>query len=138
MSLSFFDDKAVRPDEEALAAALGPALANWEAVRAWVYACDKPSDDWKYYGKSAGWTYKLFSGKRNLVFLVPQEGVFKAYFILGERAAAAALACGLPDEIRKLIEDATVHVEGRSFQFDINGAADVDTALKLLEIKRKN
>jgi hypothetical protein len=96
------------------------------------------AEEWKHYGKAFGWTFKLISKKRNLLFLVPLNGYFRVRFVLGEKAVACANVADLPIEIKEAISAATPHVEGRSIDIDINGLEQLETIKSLIKIKFEN
>ena len=139
MAVSIFEDKLVLPDNGMVAAVLSDTYSLWEELVSHIMA-EYPgvAEEWKYYGKAFGWTYKLISKKRNLLFLVPLEGCFRVRFVLGEKAAACADAADLPEEIKEAISVATPHVEGRSIDIDINGPEQMKTIKTLVKIKYEN
>ena len=92
----------------------------------------------KYYSKKAGWSFVVRSGKRTILYLIPQDRFFKANFVLGDKAVAATQDAGLPEDIVTLIERAAPYAEGRSFMFDIRSLDDVDSVGKLIRVKADN
>ncbi|MDR0778321.1 MAG: DUF3788 domain-containing protein [Methanomassiliicoccaceae archaeon] len=139
MSLSAFSDKTVRPDETAVAAVLDKRKSLWDALKEHITKDHKNvSEEWKFYTKEAGWTLVVKSGKRTLLYLIPMNGLFKVNFVFGERAVSASQDAGLPEYVMELISNAAPYVEGRSFMFDVNEDADVETAIKLLRVKDQN
>ena len=138
--LSAFDDKALMPDDGTVAAALGGAALIWDELRAHV-GDHYPSviGEWKHYGKAAGWTYKLISKKRNLLFFVPQTDCFRLRIVLGEKACACAEADHeLPDEIKAAVCASAPYAEGRSIDIDIDRCEQLETVKRLLKIKYEN
>jgi len=139
MATSIFDEKTVVPDETMLAEALAGSKLLWEEMKSHVVmVCGDIASEWKFYSKKAGWSLVVKSGKRTMLYLIPQKGFFKVNFVLGERAVAAALAAGLPETVIALIKDAVPYMEGRSVMFDVANEAEADTAKKLIEIKGVN
>ena len=139
MAVSILADKSVLPDSGMLAGVLADTFSLWDGLVGHVKA-EYPSvvEEWKHYGKAFGWTLKLLSKKRNLLFLVPLNGCFRVRFVIGERAAACAEAAELPDEIKEGIRAATPNVEGRSIDIDIHRLDQLDTVKTLLKIKFEN
>ena len=130
---SVLNDKAVQPPEELLSAALAESKPLWDGIMNHIsVAYKKPGEEWKYYGKVSGWTLAVFSDKRRLVNMVPQNGYFQVVFTLSEKAAATARGLGLP------VPDDTKCVCGYGFDLDVKCAVDVEVVKKLLEIKDKN
>ena len=138
--LSVFDDKAIVPDDSMVSIALGSTAAIWDALRTHV-TDNYPNvvGEWKYYGKAAGWTYKLISKKRNLFFFVPMENCFKLRIVLGEKGCACVEAdSDLPNEIKEAFRVAAPYAEGRSVDIGINRFEQLDTIKRLLKIKHEN
>ena len=139
MSLSIFGEKAEIPTVDALIAALGESKALWDDIKKQVEtACGNYNDEWKFYSKKAGWSFVVRSGKRTILYLIPQDKYFKVNFVFGEKAVAAAHNIGLPESIVALITEAMPYAEGRSFMFDIGSLDDVDSVRKLISIKADN
>ena len=138
--LSAFADKAVMPEEGAAAAVLGAAALVWKELH--EYVRDTYPDvhgEWKHYGKAAGWTYKLLSKKRNLLFFVPMAGRFRLRIVLGEKACACALADDeLPEEIKEVVRAAAVYAEGRSVDVYADRMEQLSAVKRLLVIKYEN
>ena len=139
MSLSLFGEKAEVPTEDALVSALGESKALWDDIKKQVEsAYGNYNDEWKFYSKNAGWSFVIRSGKRTILYLIPQEKHFSVNFVFGEKAVAAVQNAGLPEAIIALIMEATPYTEGRSFMFDICSLSDVDLVGKLISIKAAN
>ncbi|MCL2146906.1 MAG: DUF3788 domain-containing protein [Synergistaceae bacterium] len=136
MSLSIFGEKAEKPTEDTLHIALGESKTLWDEIKNLVEsACGDYNDEWKYYTKKAGWSFVVRSGKRTILYLIPQDKFFKVNIVLGDKAIAAAQDASLPEAINALIMGATPYVEGRSIMFDIGSLDDVDSVRKLVRIK---
>jgi len=139
MSLSVFEYKEVIPDDNALADVLGPRKELWDLVKEHIRSNYKDvSGEWKYYSRSAGWTFIVKSGKRTLIYLIPMKGYFKTNFVFGDAAVNAVLTSDLPAAVIKIITDARPYIEGRSFMTDVKNSEDVGTIVKLIGIKAEN
>ena len=139
MAVSILVDKAAVPDGDMVTSVLAGNYPLWEELVNHVHA-NYPSvaEEWKHYGKASGWTYKLLSKKRNLLFFVPLDGYFRVRLVLGEKAAACAETADSPDEIKQAIRDATPYTEGRSIDIDITRHEQLETVMKLIKIKFDN
>ena len=131
MAESIFGEKAIVPNEESLNSALKGSKALWDKM----ISISEGSSEWKFYSKAAGWTYPIKKNKRTLFYMMPKDGWFQLIFVYGERAVEAAKAAGLPEQTLSDLLQAKAYVEGRSFAININNDADMDTALKLLQLK---
>ena len=139
MSVSVFNEKAFAPDDELVAAVLADAQPLWEELERHIRE-EYPdiTKEWKYYGKASGWTAKLVSKKRNLLFFIPQHGYFRVRIVLGEKAAACTEITDLPDDVKETIRLAMVYAEGRSVDIDISRREQLEPVKTLLKIKSKN
>ena len=119
-----------------VAAALKDTNSIWEELQSCVKEeFPNITGEWKHYGKASGWTYKLISNKRNLLFFVPQNGCFRVRIVVGEKEAACVASTNLPDEIKVAIQTATPYAEGRSIDIDINSYEQLEAVKILLKIK---
>jgi len=138
--LSFFPDKNIVPSDEMVATVLSATSSIWNELRTHVQD-NYPSvtGEWKHYGKAAGWTYKLISKKRNLLFFVPMADSFRLRIVLGEKATACVEADSeLSNTIKKALHDATPYTEGRSLDIDVDQYEQLETIKRLLRIKFEN
>ena len=139
MSVSFFDNKAVTPDDKMVAEALNDTYSLWVELQDHIQEnYPNITKEWKHYGKASGWTQKVISGKRNLLFFIPQNGCFRIRIVLGDKAASCAEASEFPDEIKDSIRNAIPYAEGRSLDLDISNQAQLGVVKRLLEIKLVN
>jgi hypothetical protein len=139
MAVSFFDNKTVIPDDRMIAGALAETYPLWDELQNHVQEnYPNITGEWKHYGKASGWSYKLISKKRNLLFFVPLNGCFRIRIVLGEKAVACVETATLPDEIKEAIRAATPYTEGRSIDIDINRYEQLEDVKCLLKIKFDN
>ena len=138
MSLSIFDSKAIVPNEDTLRNFLGASIHLWNELFSAVNSIGTASGEWKFYSQKAGWSFVVKQGKRTMLYLIPQNEYFKVNFVFGEKAASEAKIANISETVKKSIEDAVPHMEGRSFMFDIRNFTDLELAKILLQIKQKN
>jgi hypothetical protein len=121
----------------ALAAALGPTLAVWRALVAVVTeAFPAVSEEWKPSKVAFGRICLLKQGLRTLVYLIPGRGGFEVSVVLGERAAALALASeALPAEIKRRVAGARSYAEGRGVRFPVTRDDEVPAVVTLVTLK---
>ncbi len=118
-----------------LAAALGrSAGALWNQLIEGL-AAKQLAWEWHSYSAKAGWTLRLRKGKRNVAYLSPCAGSFRAAFVLGSGAREAALAADLPAEIRTFVSDAPHYPEGFGVRIPVTRAADIAAVIRIAEIK---
>jgi uncharacterized protein DUF3788 len=139
VSLNAFAGKLERPNNDELAAALGPAKALWDELASDLVRENQIDvQEWNSYSPKAGWSLRLKHGKRTIVYLVPFLGSFQAALALGNKAVKAAQQVSLPARVRKIIAEAPRYAEGTGVRIIVNGPEDVTAVKKLARIKSEN
>jgi len=136
MALSAFADKAVPPEEQALAQALGPARQSWyELLTQLASALPGLSRQWRYGGRTVGWGLRVQQGARTVLSLVPGDGCFPASLALGEQAVRAAHDRALPPIVLDAIDTAPRYAEGRGVRIAVRGVDELPAIQELALIK---
>ena len=136
MALSAFDDKAKKPKAADLEKMLGRSFALWSGLIDHAASKYAPLDEaWNFAGANWGWSLRLKQKKRTILYLTPSAGFFYVGFVLGEKAAQAALQAGLPEGVARAIEDAARYAEGRGVRLEVRTNADLQAMEKLAAIK---
>ena len=131
-----FVEKGREPGPAALARALGPAHAHWDALLGFVEA-EAPSakPEWRFYGARYGWQLKVVEGKRALLYLVPHAGSFLAALALRRPALEAVRAAGVPAALLREIEAAKPGPEGHPARVEVRTAKDLKNVERLVRAK---
>lgn len=136
MSLSIFDDKNKKPESVDVIKALGNTGALWDSIKEFIIQNYSGSaEEWKFYGKSSGWTLLLKYKKRTVLYLFPGYTSFIVLFVFGEKAIQKAYESTLPHYILEKIEGAVPYLEGKSFQITVNNEQDIEYIKRLVDIK---
>ena len=131
-----FTGKPHPPTDAELAGALGPAKALWDRLLADLADEHKLTvQEWNSYSPKAGWSLRLKSKGRNIVYLGPCQGAFRTAFVLGDKAVAAARQSDLASGVIKIINEAKRYAEGTAVRIEIKQAKDIKTVIKLAGIK---
>ena len=139
VSPNAFVGKSERPNNDELAAALGPTKALWDELASdLVRANQIDVQEWNSYSPKAGWSLRLKHGGRTIVYLIPLRGSFQAALVLGDKAVKAAQQSALPSRARKIIAEAPRYAEGTGVRISVNGPEDVSAVKKLARIKSEN
>jgi len=139
MTLSIFDNKLKQPADNEIAIVLDKAKQLWDELKeCLVKNYNNILEEWKYYGKTSGWTLSLKHQKRTILYLFPCEGFFIVLFVFGKKATVAAKQSSLPKNILNAIRRAKPYVEGRSFRVEVKSAEDLENVKKLAGIKMKH
>jgi hypothetical protein len=134
MSTNPFDDKAAKPDDAALAKALGKSRTHWDALLAYLDEAGV-AREWKFYGAKYGWQVKAASKKSAVLYMIPHEGSFLAAIALKGRAIEAVRASNLPPELIKEIENAKEYAEGRPARIEVANKKQADIVKQLVAFK---
>ncbi len=139
MSVSVFDSKMVVPDNKMLVYELGESIQYLNLIQSEIQ--NKFGDltpEWKHYGAKSGWILKLFSKKRNVLFVIPLQGFFKVAFTFGDKAANNILEGNFPDSKKEELVAAKKFAEGRTIQLEVKTAGQCEYILEIIHIKMKN
>lgn len=139
MPANAFIDKPKMPTDAELTAALGPAKALWDQLLAGLTErCKIDVQEWNSYSRKAGWSLRLQHKRRNIVYLSPCRGCFRASFALGDKAVQAARESGLPASVIKIIGEAKRYAEGTAVRIEVKTAKDIAVVEKLAVAKLAN
>ena len=131
-----FIGKSHPPTDVELADALGPAKALWDQLLASLAGEHKLTvQESNSYSPKTGWSLRLKSKGRNIVYLGPCRDAFRTAFVLGDKAVAAARQSDLPQSMIKIISEAKRYAEGTAVRMEIKKAKDIETVTKLAGIK---
>ena len=131
MQPNAFIGKKSKPTARELSAALGPSYPLWQKL----IAEPQLTPEWNSYSPKAGWSLKLKQKSRTILYLGPCNGSFRAAFVLGDKALAAAKASNLPKSALKLLAEARKYPEGNAIRFEEVTAADLPSIATLAQIK---
>jgi len=132
-----FPDKAKRPTEKDLAAALGSCAAPWnDFLNHLRENCAPLSEEWKH-GKT-GWMLVPKKKARTVCYLFPASGHFTVAFVLGGKAVDVMRETKLPKTIMAAMEAAKPYAEGRGFYVECAKPADLKHLITLVTIKMEN
>lgn len=135
-SLSAFADKEAPPPEDVLQRTLAAAAPVWESLVATVTAtCPRVTEQWNFAGAKFGWSMRLRSQDRILLYLIPRQGQFLVGIVLGPRAVAAAKDAGLPDAVRAALAAAPRYAEGTGLRLPVASPEELPAVFTLLALK---
>jgi hypothetical protein len=136
MPLGALTDSDIHPDDDSVRAILGRTHGHWRQLLSAIHEQHDPlAEEWHFAGVSFGWSMRVKSGKRTLLYLIPCKGHFLAGLVLGAKAVEAARQAGLPARVLRVIEEARVYAEGRGFRVEVRNAEDRDAIRTLVSIK---
>jgi hypothetical protein len=137
-TVNAFIGKTARPAEKEVAVAVGSTAALWKQLVEWMAEQGAAESEWNSSGAKYGWLLRLKVKNRNIVYLSPCEGCFRASFALGDKAVAAARKSDLPKSTLKIIDEAPRYAEGTGVRLMVKAAKDLAAIKKLALIKMAN
>jgi len=139
MATSFFDNRAIIPDDSIVDAVLVDTKSLWDKLKAHVLENYQGINQiWKYYSKKSGWSLVFKIKDRTLFYFIPCDGYFKISLVFGEKAVKAAAQSSIPECIKDTIFAAIPYIEGKSFFVDVKNEKDLESLFVLLKIKNES
>jgi hypothetical protein len=133
-----FIGKAATPTSEEITAALGESYEAWKALIDWLAEQGVTEQEWKSFSIKYGWSLQMKLKKRTIVHLAPCCGCFRAAFIFGDKAVAAARNSDLSKDVLKLLDAAARYAEGTGIRLVVKQKKDLAAIRKLTAIKLAN
>jgi len=116
-------------------AGLGSKRGLWEELNALLEGNYRVAKDLIFYGKSYGWAVRFRKGGKALISLYPGLGAFTVQIVIGEEQLGEALASGLGEGARRIIEATKPYPEGRWLFIPVGSEADLRDVERLLAAK---
>ena len=128
------------PSGKEVSAALGSTAAIWSELIFWLTAQGIACTDaeWHSISPKYGWALRPVLKKRTILYMAPCDGCFRASFVLGDKAVAAARASDLPKSVLKTIAESRRYAEGTGVRLLVQQPNDLAAVRSLVEIKLKN
>lgn len=139
MPASIYTDKLIVPDDKMLIYDLAETKGYLDKIAEFIesrYGGFKP--EWKFYNEKSGWILKMFTNKRNVLFVIPCDKFFRVAFTFGDKASDLIFRSELPDSIKEDLFEAKKYAEGRTIQVEVKSENDFDNKLKMIKIKLMN
>jgi hypothetical protein len=139
MALSIFENKGKHPTDDELVEKLGPTYHWWKGTIDHLYQhYPNISEEWNFGGEKYGWSLRVLSKKRRLIYLIPCEGYFKFAFVFGQKALEAIISSHIHEEIKHELKIAKTYAEGTGFRMDLKDEKFFEDIKNLIAIKFNN
>ncbi len=139
MTISYFGDKSIEPDEKSLFEAIQETGPLWSEIKSHIYNnYENIHELLKFPYKKAGWSLRIIQKKRVVFYFVPLDGEFRIAFALGDRAVAAAEQSTLSDSLLESLKNSKRYMEGTGIHLNVNSRDDAEDVKKLIRIKVEN
>ena len=102
MEQPVFPDKSRKPKDADLAEVLGRAKGHRDNLKTHALEANPDArEEWKYYMKKTGWTFRVKGKRHNLLYMQPRgKGRFTVGPMFGKMAVQAAEQSDLPEQIQ--------------------------------------
>ena len=136
MATSIFDNKEIVPNDEDLQDVLKNSLDAYNKLISYLENEYTPlTNEWKFYSKKSGWTLRISSKKRNLVFLSPNEDYFLVTINMGVKVSKIVLDSDISDNTKDLIKQAKVYAEGIGILIEVRNEEDLEDIRTILNVR---
>jgi len=133
--LSYFPHKSGPPNDESLAAALGPAEATWKAAVSILEQAAGAPGSWKSYGPTYGWRLDFRKTAGPLAGIYPQQGSVLLGINLLQKEWEPAFELPLSSTTRHVLETSTPLRDGRFILVQIAGPESLQDLAALVRLK---
>lgn len=124
------------PGREALAGVLGPAIAGWDRLVAWMDATYGLAGESIDFGRETGWSLRFRRSGKALLTLTPMaDGQVRALVVVGPSAWEAVAREPLSPTVREAWEAAHPYPDGRWMWLSLSDDAVVDDVERLIALK---
>jgi len=133
-----FSDKNVKPSEELIFSKIGDKKIFWQKIM--KYLSDNYKDasgSWNYYNDGKQWLFKMVQKKKTNFWLAVMDGTFRVTFYIGDKAEPVILSGDLPQAVKDGFMQGKHYGKIRAVTTDVNSNSDVETIMKLIDIKTK-
>lgn len=136
MAYSYFGEKDQVPEKSEVENILRTSAALWERIISHISEKFGPiKEEWVYSGKKWGYSLRLKSKKRAIVYLTPKEGYFVAGYAFGKKAVEEIMGGNFPEDLKTEVEQSPQYAEGRGVRLEVRSSEDAENIVKLAEIK---
>lgn len=136
MSIGAFTEKFHQPTMDEVQAVIGPQLATWHALIAFIRESYPADEDFTFlYGKTYGWALRFRLRGKLLTSLYPAVGGFTVQINLSPAAVEQAQQMGLGESVQQAIARAKPYPEGRWLFIPVTSAADLHAVQQLLALR---
>ena len=138
MAKSAFVDDSKKPTEKDIEEKLSGMMAVWKDTKDFI-SMNYPdiSEEW-LFGKNYGWTLRVKSKKRTILYFTPCQDYFMVGLVYGNKATETAMNSDLQQDIKELIKSARVYAEGRAFRVEVKSVDALEDLKNLIVIKMDN
>ncbi len=132
-------DKSIKPTNQDLMDKLGQTFSLWSDLKKYLKETLKdPAEEWNFPGKKYGWSFRMKSKKRNIIYFLPRDGFFMVAFVFGQKAKDMVMESNIDESIKTELQNAKVYAEGRGIRIDFRSKDIFEDIKTLVDIKVEN
>ena len=132
-------NKAAMPTYQELKEKLDTTFIIWNKLKSYLNEnLNAPVEEWNSPGKKYGWSFRMKSKKRNIIYFLPIEDFFQVAFVFGQKATDKVLESNVADFIKTELQNARVYGEGRGIRIDVENEDIMEDIKILIHIKLAN
>jgi hypothetical protein len=124
-----FNRKEDVPDDLKLKRALGTLHPAFKEILTLIEGFKK---EWKFYGTSIGWQFKVTQKGKALFYLTPQRRSFRLGFAVRDKEKEVLLDSKLPTKVKEALAAAKKYPEGHPLHLQVNKQSDMRTVLLVI------
>jgi hypothetical protein len=131
-------DPAIIPDNELVFSMIGDKSVYWQQIMAYLYQNHKDiSEVWRFYNDGKSWLFRTLKKKNTLFWVAVLKDTFRVGFYFGDKAEPMIMQSDLTENIKDDFRTAKRYNTIRAISVTMADSADVDTVIKLIELKLK-
>ncbi|MDZ7606940.1 MAG: DUF3788 family protein [Cyclobacteriaceae bacterium] len=133
---SIFMEKTAIPGDSDLIEKLGATYSLWNKLKKYFNDhAPNPGEEWNFPGKNYGWSFRMKSKKRNIIYFLPRQGFFLVAFVFGPKAFDKVMSSQVSEDIKNDLQNAKAYAEGRGVRIKVTDETIFNDIFTLLEIK---
>lgn len=132
-------DRSVEVTDDLIFSLIGERKVYWQKILKRISEEYKNITwSWNYYNDGKQWLFKLVQKKKTIFWgAILASGAFRITFYFGDKAEPLISAGSLPQNVKEGFKTAKKYGAIRPVTLLVNSDEDVDTVLRLAEIKNK-
>jgi hypothetical protein len=131
-------DPAIIPDNELVFSMIGDKSVYWQRIMAYLYQNHKDiSEVWRFYNDGKSWLFRTLKKKNTIFWVAVLKDTFRVSFYFGDKAEPMILQSDLPESIKDDFKITKRYNTIRAISVSMADSTDVDTVIKLIELKLK-
>ena len=135
-------DESIKPNEDIVFSIIGDKSIIWQTILNYLYDNHTEiSEEWKYYNDGKSWLFRTLRKNKTIFWIRVLNDTFNIAFWFADKAASIIEQSDLSESIKKDFKNAKRYKMGRSntrsVVITMSGSNDIDSVIKLIEIKLK-